>query len=181
MSDSSRVLAWLGRTWPFWLAAFATIVAFSSGLTGGFVYDDSREIVSNELIRDPRLLGKALVSDTWAFRATTDAVNSSYWRPCRTLWMALGYRLFGVRSTLGWHLGNLALHLGVLAAAQTVLRRLGASPALAAAILLLFAIHPTRVESVAWISALQDPLAALFLLGSLAFLLGSPTSTPTSR
>ncbi len=156
-------------------------MAFSSGLRGGFVYDDSWEIVSNDLIRDPRHLARALASDTWAFRATRNAVISSYWRPCRTLWVAMGYQVFGVRSTLGWHLGSLALHLGALAAAQTVLRRLGASPPLTAAILLLFAIHPTRVESVTFISAFQDPLVAIFLLGSLALLLGAPTSSRRVR
>jgi tetratricopeptide (TPR) repeat protein len=93
----------------------------------------------------------------------------------------MGYRVFGVRSTLGWHLGSLALHLGVLAAAQTVLRRLRASPALIASILLLFAIHPAHVESVTWISAFQDPLAAVFLLGSLALLLGHPPSPTRAR
>jgi tetratricopeptide (TPR) repeat protein len=177
----SEIRRWLGRHWPFWLAAVASVVALYSGLAGGFVYDDTSEILSNELIRDPRHLGRALVSDTWAFRATTDAAYSSYWRPSRTLWVAMGYRLFGVRSALGWHLGSLALHLGALAAAQTVLRRLGASPALIAAILLLFAIHPTRVESVTWISAFQDPLSALFLLGSLAIMLGPHPSSRKPR
>jgi tetratricopeptide (TPR) repeat protein len=121
------------------------------------------------------------VSDTWAFRAGGSAVVSSYWRPCRTLWEAMCYRVFGIQSALGWHLGSLALHLGALAAAQTVLRRLGASPPLTAAILLLFAIHPTRVESVTFISAFQDPLVAIFLLGSLALLLGAPTSSRRVR
>jgi tetratricopeptide (TPR) repeat protein len=169
------------RAWPFWLAALASVAAFSSGLTGGFVYDDSWEIVSNPLIRDPRHLGKALVSDTWAFRAGRNEVVSSYWRPCRTLWEAAGYQLFGIRSALGWHLGSLALHLGALAAAHTVLRRLGASPPLGAAILLLFAVHPTRVESVTWISAFQDPLAAVFLLGSLALVVAPPAPRPLAR
>ena len=124
MGGQRGLLGWLGRSWPFWLAAVASVIVFSSGLRGGFVYDDSSLIVSNEPIRQPRLLAKALVSDTWAFQAGGNASYSAYWRPCATLWMAAGYQAFGLRSTLGWHLANLALHLGVLAAALTVLRRL---------------------------------------------------------
>ena len=95
-----------------------------------------------------------------------------------TLWLAIGYRLFGIQSPLGWHLANLALHLGVLAVAQALLRRLGATPTLTAAILLVFAVHTTRVESVTWISGFQDPLAGLFVLGALAALLGSTSPSP---
>ena len=139
------------------------------------------EIVSNELIRNPGHLVRALVSDNWAFRATGNRVRSPFWRPCRTLWLAAGHRILGVSSPLGWHLASLALHLGVLAAAQTLLRRLGAPPTLTAAALLLFAVHPTRVESVTWISGFQDPLMALFLLSGLAVLLGPAGPAPRAR
>jgi hypothetical protein len=83
------------------LVACAALLAFSGRLGGDFVYDDLSEIVSNPLIQQPRLLSKALVSDTWAFRATNGPVVSSYWRPVRTLGMAAGFRLFGLRSTFG--------------------------------------------------------------------------------
>ena len=153
------------------LAACASLLAFSGSLGGEFVYDDLSEVVSNPLIQQPGLLSKALVSDTWAFRATSARVVSSHWRPVRTLGMAAGYRLFGIRDTFGWHAAILLLHLAALAAASRVLAKLGSPPALSAAILVLAAVHPTRVESVVWISGFQDLLVALFLLGALGILL----------
>ena len=103
------------------LAACASLLAFSGSLGGDFVYDDSSEIVLNPLIQQPQLLGKALVSDTWAFRAASGSVVSSHWRPIRTLGMAVGYRLFGLHDTFGWHAAILALHLAALAAALRLL------------------------------------------------------------
>jgi tetratricopeptide (TPR) repeat protein len=153
------------------LAACASILAFSGSLGGDFVYDDTSEIVSNPLIQQPRLLAKALVSDTWTFRAASVSTMSNYWRPVRTLGMAAGYWLFGIHVTFGWHVAALALHLSALAAALRVLTKLGSPPALSGAILVLAAVHPTRVESVVWISGFQDLLVALFLLWALGLLL----------
>jgi tetratricopeptide (TPR) repeat protein len=76
----------------------------------------------------------------------------------------------------------LALHLAALAAALRVLTKLGSSPALSGAILVLAAVHPTRVESVVWISGFQDLLVALFLLLALGILLpvGKRPSVPAT-
>lgn len=161
-----RIVGWL----PLGIAMSAALLAFSGSLGGDFVYDDVHEIVGNPLIQQPRLLPRALVSDNWAFRATGGPASSSYWRPVRTLYLAAGYRLFGLDSTVGWHVASLLLHLAVLAAADRVLRRLETPPFLTGAILVLAAVHPTRVESVVWISGFQDLLLAAFLLLSLGFL-----------
>lgn len=155
----------------FALAACAAVVVFSNGLTGDFVYDDRYEFVENELIQRPELLPRALLSDPWSFRATTAASVSPHWRPVKTLWMAAGFHVFGLRTTLGWHLANLGLHLAVLGLAAVVLRRLGAAPAVGAAILLLAAVHPTRAESVTWVGGFPDLLVGVFLLGALALIL----------
>jgi len=91
-------------------------------------------------------------------------------------WMSCGldYLVWGM-NPFGYHLTNVALHLLnsllLLHLARTVLRRVWPSPAdggavslgaLAAA--LAFAVHPLRVESVAWITERRDVLCGCFVL-----------------
>ena len=66
-----------------------------------------------------------------------------------------------------FHLASLLLHLLNSGLAFLLLRRLKLTPILAGLIVLLFAIHPLRVESVAWASSLKGLLAAFFTLLTL--------------
>lgn len=155
---------WLELRWllPALLLAF---VVFANSLQGEFVYDDQRQIVRNTLIQQPDLLWRALTSDVWAFMGG-DAAASNYWRPTFVAYLALGVHGFGM-DTFGWHLSNVLLHMLVTALAFALVRRLHASLPVAAAVALLFAVHPVHSESVAWISGVPDLLLAASLLGSL--------------
>ena len=84
--------------------------------------------------------------------------------------MILNFRCFGL-ATFGWHLSNILLHLGVVALAFALLRRLDVSRAVAGAIALLFAVHPVHSESIAWISGSPDLILCLALLGSIWFVI----------
>jgi hypothetical protein len=162
--------------------AAASVIPFAGSLHGAFVYDDVKQIVGNPLIQDPRHLGRAMASDVWAFKGDRGESWSNYWRPGFVLWLILNHRLFGLRDTLGWHAGSVALHAATTLVAYGLLLRLGLSWRLAAAVCLLFAVHPVHVESVAWISGSPDPLAALLLLGALwAALAGAGSRRPALR
>ena len=50
------------------LLAIITFAVFANTLSGGFVYDDNRQILLNPLIQDPKLFGEAITSDVWAFK-----------------------------------------------------------------------------------------------------------------
>jgi len=147
--------------------AAASVAPFLPGLRGAFVYDDVKQIVGNPLIQDDARIGTALTSDVWAFKGDRGETWSNYWRPGFVLWLVANHRLFGLRSTLGWHAASLALHAAATLIGYAVLLRLGLGAALAAAVSLLFAVHPAHVESVAWISGAPDPLLAVPLLGAL--------------
>lgn len=149
--------------------ALAAIVAlvFARGLTGEFVYDDERQIVANTLIQNPALLGKALVSDVWAFNSAAGGSVSNYWRPAFVLWLFAQYQLFGGASTIPWHAANLILHAGAAVMVFFTLRRLGFTPILAFGAAAIFGVHPSRVESVTWISGSPDLLMAIGVLGGL--------------
>ncbi len=83
------------------------------------------------------------------------------WLPLTTLSHMLDVEMFGLNPR-GHHLMNAAVHAGAAAALLLTLfsltRRLWPS-ALAAA---FFAVHPLRVESVAWAAERKDTLGALF-------------------
>lgn len=159
--------------------AILVAVAFGGSLRGGFVHDDTRQIVRNHLIQDPRQLGRAVTSDVWAFKGGPDEIRSNYWRPAFVLWLALQYHLFGLSSAFGWHLANLALHTLVCLLAYAFAGRLGLPWPAAAGVAFLFAVHPSHAESVAWISGSPDLLAGGAILGALLLL--PPTPGPPAR
>lgn len=143
-------------------------VVFANSVGGEFVYDDMRQIVRNTLIQDNSLFWKALTSDVWAFKGDGTQAASNYWRPTFTLWNIICFRLFGM-SPFGWHLANVVLHSGGCVLAYLLLRRWALSSVVAFVIALIFAVHPTRVESVAWIAGSPDLLFSLAFLASLWF------------
>ncbi len=145
----------------------ACFVAFGRSVSGDFVYDDTRQIVDNPLVKEPGYFWTALSSDVWAFRDASGEPGSNYWRPTFTLWNIVNHRLFGVENTAGWHIANIALHALVTLFAFGLLRFLGLGRALAGVIALIHAVHPVRTESVAWISGSPDLLMAATLIPAL--------------
>ncbi|MEZ5428057.1 MAG: tetratricopeptide repeat protein [Pyrinomonadaceae bacterium] len=150
---------------PVVLIAF---LVFANSLNGRFVYDDTRQIARNPLIQDASLYSTALTSDVWAFKGDRTVTSSNYWRPTFTGFHIINFQLFGL-NPLGWHFLNLLLFAGICALIYLLLRRFEASPAVAFAVALIFAVHPVHTESVAWISGSPDLLFGLFFLSSLWF------------
>lgn len=141
------------------LAVFGASVAF------GFVYDDHQQLVDNPFIHSPAHLLTGLTSDVWGFKSP-GLVWSNYWRPAFVFWNFLNWQVFGPYPA-GWHLLNVALHLAVVLLAFQLLIRLRLPRVLAFITAAIFAVHPTRVESVVWIAGSTDVLAATGLLLAL--------------
>jgi protein O-mannosyl-transferase len=156
--------------------ALVTILTFANGLHGEFVYDDKKQIVQNQLIQDRQYFWKALASDVWAFKGNSQEPWSNYWRPAFVAWLMANDRLFGVSDPRPWHISNLFLHLIVIGCAYGLLRRVGMSRWSTAAVVLLFAVHPTHVESVTWISGSPDLLLAVCCLVALWCVLSAEAS-----
>jgi 4-amino-4-deoxy-L-arabinose transferase-like glycosyltransferase len=99
------------------------------------------------------------------------SAHSVYYRPLAMTW---GFALsFCTGGAPGWlHLGAILLHLAVVVLAYFFGRHLFGDWRLALLTAVLFGLHPSKVESVAWIgSSTVDGLAAVFFFGSLiAFL-----------
>jgi hypothetical protein len=81
--------------------------------------------------------------------------------------MLLNHALWG-SNPVGYHAFLLLLHLANTCLVYALIRKVVSGSAMAATIgAAMFALHPARVESVAWISGGIDPLVAFFLLGAM--------------
>ena len=160
------------RAW-WWLvpllAAFAICVP---ALSNAFAWDDLPLIVFNQKIQDEGAVKHALTSDFWDSDEVGVEVRGAYYRPVIKLLQVAQWRLFGA-APFGWHLINAVLHALVTALGAVFLRRrLGSSPsfqldAAACCAALIWALHPARVENVAWVCGTSDEWMLLFALGAL--------------
>lgn len=153
------------------LLLLATALLYLPALSAEFVgFDDYEYVKVNPDVRQPDLLR--------VFDLTHTTVAD--WTPVGTLSYALDYRLFGLGAR-AFHATNLLLHLACLVLMYFLLRDLEVSASLALLATLVFAIHPLQVESVAWVSARKNLLAALFgLTFCREFLAARPLSATLS-
>lgn len=169
MSASRRnAILWLGL-------CVVTVGVFYSGLGGEWLRDDISLIQHNTYVSDPSLAAKALTSSFWTMSGADHAENPVYshvYRPIVTGAFIVQGQLFGMQP-YGFHVVSLLLHvLCVLLAWQWLQERLPgeASPPKDMAVTLgagIFALHPSRGESVAWVSGSTDLWMTLFVLVGL--------------
>ena len=170
------------RDWLIALAVgFFTCLIFLSSLQNGFVNWDDRV----NLIENPYYRGLGWTQLRWMFTTLYHGLYQPLY------WVTLGadYVLWGL-NPFGYHLTSLLLHainaalfyflaLRLLSLAyspsessvETALR-IGAAFAA-----LFFAIHPLRVESVAWVTERRDVLSGFFLLSATLLYLRAVTAS----
>jgi tetratricopeptide (TPR) repeat protein len=93
-------------------------------------------------------------------------LHASNWHPLTWISHMLDVSLFGV-TPAGPHVVNACLHAANAVLAFFALAELTGTTWRAALAAALFAIHPLRVESVAWIAERKDVLSACFALAAL--------------
>ncbi len=134
-------------------------IAFGRALNHDFVgYDDQSYI-----LRNPRVTnGLTLDGIQWAFTH----VHVTNWHPLTTISHMLDCQLYGLQPW-GHHLTNILLHAAAAILLFLALRQLTGSfwPSLLVAA--VFAVHPLRVESVAWVSERKDVLSGVFFMLTL--------------
>lgn len=124
-------------------------------------FDDPDYVTANDWVQR----GLTRESVGWAFRAS----HAGNWHPLTWLSHMLDVELYDLRPA-GHHVTNLLLHGANVCLLWLLLQRLTGRTGCAAAVAALFALHPLRVESVAWISERKDVLSAFFgLLCLLAY------------
>jgi tetratricopeptide (TPR) repeat protein len=90
----------------------------------------------------------------------------NYYRPLFLLWVRINEAVFGNRAW-GWHLTTILTHVLTTLLVYLLVLRLGIGREVALLAALIFGLHPAHIEAVAWISGVNEPLAAIFMLGSL--------------
>jgi tetratricopeptide (TPR) repeat protein len=152
------------RAAPYGVVAAAVAIAFSPALGGGFLrWDDDRLITENPRVGPPYLEN--------AFRAFGEIRNEAY-QPLHVAAYQIDHALWNLHPA-GTHAFDLLLYLAAVLLLLRLLIRLGAPPWTAAIGILLFALHPAHVESVAWASGRKDVLSLLLVAGSLLGHVGS--------
>jgi len=165
--------------------ALLTLVAFLSTLSNGFVsWDDDKNFFQNTHYRG---LGPSQLHWMWT------TFHMGHYVPLS--WMTLGvdYLLWGM-DPLGYHLTSLVIHCAnavlLFFIAKRLLRQSGWARlegrddlvSMGAAIAaLVFAIHPLRVESVAWATERRDVLSGFFSFAAILAYIGVGESNRPRR
>src|SRR5213594_2683162 len=156
--------------WLSWLVpvviALITCAAFLPTLQNQFVsWDDDKNFLEN-----PHYRGLSWTHLHWMW-----TTHLGHYIPLTWMTLGLDYLLWGM-NPVGYHLTSLLLHVTNAVVFFFVVRRiltlalpspaershaLAVSAGFAA---LVFAIHPLRVESVAWVTERRDVLSGLFYL-----------------
>ncbi len=121
-------------------------------------YDDFQYIVTNPNVRS----GLTWPGVEWAFTSG----YAANWHPLTWLSHMLDVSCFGL-SPGGPHVINALLHAANASLLFLLLRDLTGRPMRSLFVAGVFALHPLRVESVAWIAERKDLLSALFGLLTL--------------
>ncbi|MBN1365321.1 MAG: glycosyltransferase family 39 protein [Syntrophaceae bacterium] len=141
------------------LLAAASFVAFGRTAGNDFInLDDNKYITENNNIQS----GFILKSIKWA--ATAVVVGN--WHPLTLFSHMLDWSLFGANAS-GHHIVSLLLHIGAVIFLFLFLNKTTNNLWPSAFATALFAIHPLRVESVAWAAERKDVLSMFFGMASI--------------
>ena len=158
------------------LVAASALALYLPTLDGGLLYDDITLVREAPTTRSLGAAFGAFLEPMFGYQDGAE-VARGIWRPLNVVWLALGGALSGEDSVAGHHVVSILTHVAAAVALARLLALLlrtrtdvgGANAeVLAGALALLFTVHPASVEAVAWISAVNDPLWALFGFLALA-------------
>jgi tetratricopeptide (TPR) repeat protein len=156
---------------PEFLLVLLTLLVYARSLNMGFVYDD------HAMIDNPWVLSWKDVPKVF----TQDLINnhrSNFYRPLALLWQALVVRLAGT-NPMAWHFSAILLHLLCVVLVFRLACKLLDDRGYATLAAAVFALHPSHVEAVTWVSDAADLLmAAILLLSALALLRWLKSGSP---
>lgn len=136
--------------------AAAVAMVFGQTVRFGFVnFDDDVYVTKNPEVTG----GLTWKGIAWAFTH----VYSSNWHPLTWLSHMLDCQCYGLNPG-GHHLTNVLLHGANVILLFLILRQMTGFLWRSAFVAAVFAVHPLRVESVAWIAERKDVLSGLFFM-----------------
>jgi hypothetical protein len=161
-----HVFSWLRNNLGLVVLMLLVFFIYVPSLKGEFIIDDIPFIRDNPYIRDISHVSRFFTKGVWE-NSANEISNEPVYRPMNLVPMMLNHALWG-NNPFGYHIFLLLLHLANIGLVYALIRKVVAGSATAAMIgAAIFALHPARVESVAWISGGIDPLVAFFLLAAM--------------
>ncbi len=135
------------------------LFVFSKSLQCGFLnWDDDKQLTDNQVVKN----FKGDFSTLYKLDKHTSLTLLTY---------AADYKIWR-KSPLPYHAENVLLHLLNILLVFIFIRKLFNNSSVSLVCALLFAVHPSRVESVLWIAERKDLLFTMFSLLSLIGYLG---------
>ena len=162
LAAGNRQLGWSDRRAVTAVCIFlAAIIWLVFGQTLGFDfvnYDDDVYVYANPVVQ------RGL---TWeGFRWALTYGDIGHWHPLTWLSHMLDCQLYGLNAG-GHHLTNVLLHAATAILLFLVLRRMTGLLWRSAFVAAVFAVHPLRAESVAWVAERKDVLSGSFFMLTL--------------
>lgn len=141
-------------------------VVFFNTLFNGFVWDDVGQIINNTRAHSIQNIASFFTGGTFDPGNNIDELAGSYYKPFMTIFFSLIYSIFG-QNAFYFHFVQITLHI-INTILVFILFSHFFSKKLSLFLSLVFLIHPMNVESVVYISALQDVLFFFFgMLGTI--------------
>ncbi|MCB0329839.1 MAG: tetratricopeptide repeat protein [Bdellovibrionales bacterium] len=149
--------------WHIWLLSFGIFLivplVFSQTASFDFInFDDDIYVVNNPHVNT----GLSWANIQWAFSTT----HGGHWHPVTWLSHMVDCEIFGLNPG-AHHLENVLLHAISSVLVFLLFLRCTNQLSLSFVLASIFAVHPLRLESVAWVSERKDVLSILFGLLSL--------------
>ncbi len=153
----------MGTRWQTWaICGFllcAVFLVFGQTVRHEFIdFDDDLYVYQNTHVTQ----GLTAQGIGWAFTARV----ANNWHPLTWLSHMLDCQLYGLNAG-GHHLTNVLLHATNAILLFLLLGRMTGALWRSAFVAAVFAIHPLRVESVAWVAERKDVLSGLFFMVTL--------------
>ncbi|MFT3691805.1 MAG: tetratricopeptide repeat protein [Kofleriaceae bacterium] len=160
------VKAWLRDHWGPLVAILAVFVLYAPTLGRGLVnYDDPWLYADNHLLQHVSWSG--IVTVFTDLDSPSRYALSPEYLPIRDLSVMADYAVWGHHYG-GFHLTNLVIYSAAIALWYGALRGFGVPKTIAATAILIWAVHPSHAESVAWLAERKGLLGVAWS-GACAF------------
>ncbi|HWY68175.1 MAG TPA: tetratricopeptide repeat protein [Terriglobales bacterium] len=146
------------------IVLYATTLIYLRSVLFDYVYDDSALITLNPWMESWKQVPELFTHSFWGFLDVPRAID--FYRPLVSLVFMTILHLLGPAP--GWfHLVAAGLHIAATYLVYRLACETTENKIVAAIAAGFFGLHPTKVETAAWISGISDSLSVVFFLGSI--------------
>ena len=149
-----------------WALLLALLLVFCNAVQPGKVWEDDETVLDNPFMFGVRRIPYLFTPEYWVKH---DIAQGGAFRPVVQSSFAIEYSLWR-DDPRGYHITNVVLHALATLLSYCLVRRLTGRPGLAVVAAMLFAVHPTRAETVCWLkNRAENMCASLMLLSLICF------------